>query len=248
MGYSCGGSNSNEPEVSLVDWDEDAETKIAAACLYAGSNLSESQLLEHVGNMSLGEKNHIIRLYCGNRLNRRHKPGRALERVFYRFDILSDYGSFRDLQRHRMLSLEWQALTPLHGHIPPPKELEEVGKADLWRVVMDTGASLWEKIERKCGTEVAQYAVPFGYCVRYYLNMNAREAFHILELRTELQGHSDYRRICLEMHKLIKEKAGHKALAEAMTFVDHSGDTQLPRIQSEKKFRTKRLNQLKSAS
>ena len=61
----------------------------------------------------------VVRAYVGERQNRRHKPGRALERPFYRFDVLCDYGAFRDLQRHRMMTIDWQQLCPYHGYTKP---------------------------------------------------------------------------------------------------------------------------------
>ena len=61
--------------------------------------------------MTADERARVLRAYVGDRTNRRHRPGRAFERTAYRFDVLTDYGAFRDLQRHRLLTLEWQPLT-----------------------------------------------------------------------------------------------------------------------------------------
>ena len=94
--------------VTLVDWDPDAEHKLLAAICYPHSNLPEHQLLDKVARLGAAERLALVRAYVGERENRRHKPGRAFERVDYRFDVLSDYGAFRDLQRHRLLTIEWQ--------------------------------------------------------------------------------------------------------------------------------------------
>ena len=104
------------PEVQLVDFDPDAEDKLLAAICYPHSDLSELSLLERVRKLGADERVALVRAYVGDRSNRRHKPGRAFERIDYRFDVLSDYGAFRDLQRHRMLTIEWQRLTPNHGY------------------------------------------------------------------------------------------------------------------------------------
>ena len=101
-------SPQNTPEVTLVDWDPDAELKIAAAALYSSSDLPDAQLRAIGESMSTEERSQIIKAYVGQRVNRRHRPGRAMERSSYRFDIVLDFGSFRDLQRHRMLTIEWQ--------------------------------------------------------------------------------------------------------------------------------------------
>src|SRR5207244_3027241 len=117
------------PAVTLVDFDPDAEDKLLAAMLYPYTELPEDQVLAKVRTLSADERAAVVRAYVGERSNRRHKPGRALERVGYRFDILSDYGAFRDLQRHRMLTIEWQPLSPRHGYAVPPA-VEEAGLAE----------------------------------------------------------------------------------------------------------------------
>ena len=99
-------------EVELVDFDPEAEDKMLAAICYPHSTLPEAQLLDRVRQLGVDERVALMRAYVGERENRRHKPGRAFERSFYRFDMLSDYGAFRDMQRHRMLTIEWQRLTP----------------------------------------------------------------------------------------------------------------------------------------
>ncbi len=222
------------PEVSLTEWDTEAETKVAAAALYAVSDLPKSQLMSIARRMTEDERHRIIRMYCGDRKNRRHKPGRALEYATYTFDILSDYGSFRDLQRHRMLTIEWQRLSTKHGCILPPPVLEVIGKVDLWRKSMEDAAKLWETLDEQYGPHVAQYAVPFAYKMRYSMRMNAREAMHMLELRTSRQGHTDYRRICLEMHRLIRDVAGHTSIADVMKFIDETKEWDLPRVSAER--------------
>ena len=114
--------------VTLVDFDPDAEDKLLAAICYPHSHLPEHQLLDRVARLGAAERLALVRAYVGERENRRHKPGRAFERVDYRFDVLSDYGAFRDLQRHRLLTIEWQALTPRHGYVRP-ELVDDAGQA-----------------------------------------------------------------------------------------------------------------------
>src|SRR3989449_507267 len=99
-------------EVTLTDFDPDGEVKVVAAALYAVSALPDDELLERARKMSLEDRRAALDAYVGERLNRRPRPGRAFHRTSHRFDILGDYGAFRDLQRHRLLTLEWQRLTP----------------------------------------------------------------------------------------------------------------------------------------
>jgi thymidylate synthase ThyX len=202
-------------EVTLVDWDPDGEDKLLAAIAYAASSLPEHQLLARVRTLGADERVSLLRAYVGERTNRRHKPGRAFERTDYRFDVLSDYGAFRDLQRHRLMTIEWQALTPRHGYLRP-ELVEQAGGGAAFDEAMDRSAGLFHDLERQF-PEQAAYAVCMAYRVRYVMQFNAREAMHLLELRSAPQGHPSYRRIALEMHRLIGEQAGHRAVAAAMS-------------------------------
>ncbi len=210
------------PEVTLTDFDPDGEVKVTAAALYAASALPDDQLLEIARKMTGAERESVLRTYLGERTNRRHKPGRAFERTSYRFDVLCDYGAFRDLQRHRMLTIEWQGLSPDHGYEVPP-EVEAVGAEAEWQRVMEASADLFQAIRDEELDAVAEYAVAMAYRIRFVMEMNAREAMHLIELRTTPQGHPVYRRVAQQMHGLIDQQAGHHAIAGAMRFVDHSG-------------------------
>jgi thymidylate synthase ThyX len=225
-------------EVTLTDFDPDGEVKIVAAALYAVSDLPDDQLLRIAREMTTDDRAAVLRAYLGNRTNRRHRPGRAFERTTYRFDVLSDYGAFRDLQRHRLLTLEWQPLTPHHGSVEP-EAIAEAGAGDDWARTMDDSAELYASLAKAGFVEVAPYAVSMAYRVRFYMEMNAREAMHVIELRSAPQGHPAYRRVCQEMHTLIAERAGHRAVAAAMHFADHS-DVELERLSSERALEKKR--------
>ncbi len=216
------GDSKAHQDVTLVEWDPDAEVKLVAAALYAHSDLPDDRLLAIVRKMGQREREAVLKAYVGDRGNRRHRPGRAFERTSYRFDILCDFGAFRDLQRHRMLTIEWQRLGTSHGYTTPPV-IEETGRGAAWQGAMDRMASLHATVRDACGPDVAQYAVPFACRIRFVMQMNAREALHMLELRTTQQGHASYRSICQEMHRLIRDQAGHKAIAAAMKFVDYEG-------------------------
>ena len=233
-GMTC----ASQPEVALSGFDPDGELAVVAAALYAGSSLPESQLLERARAMTDGERAAVLAACVGRRLNRRHRPGRAFERTRYRFDILADYGAFRDLQRHRMLSMEWQALSPQHGFVVADA-IEEVGGLDDWRRVMESSADLYARLVTRGYRLAAPYAVSMAYRIRFYMDMNAREAMHVIELRTAPQGHAAYRRVCQRMHRLIEEQAGHRAIAAAMQFVNH-GEVELERLEAERAIEAKR--------
>jgi thymidylate synthase ThyX len=211
----------SRPAVTLTEYDLDGEVKVAAATLYPFCALPDDRLLAMVRALPREEVRRLILRAAGERSNRRHRPGRAFERTSYRFDVLSDYGAFRDLQRHRILTIDWQPLSTAHGYVVPP-EVEEAGYAGEFRGAMEASASLHDALAAAGLGTVAAYAVSMAYRVRYVMQMNAREAMHVIELRTTPQGHPSYRRVCQEMHRLIREEAGHDAIADAIRFADHS--------------------------
>jgi thymidylate synthase ThyX len=225
------------PEVSLVDFDPEAEDKLLAAICYSQSALSEDQLLRQVRNLGADDRVALIRAYVGDRSNRRHKPGRAFERVDYRFDVLSDYGAFRDLQRHRLLTIEWQRLTPHHG-FTRPELIEQAGQQSVFDDVMIRSAELYDALDEEF-PEQAPYAVSMAYRMRYVMQFNAREAMHLIELRSAPQGHPSYRRVVLEMHRLIAEQAGHYAVAAAMQHLTTAAP-ELERLDSERRAEERR--------
>ena len=223
--------------VRLVDWDPDAEDKLLAAICYPYSNLPDEQLLSQVRGLGAAERLALVRAYVGERENRRHRPGRAFERVDYRFDVLSDYGAFRDLQRHRMLTIEWQALTPNHGYVRP-ELIDEAGMTEVFDDSMARSAALYDRLADELPAQ-AGYAVSMAYRLRYSMQFNAREAIHLLELRSGPQGHPAYRRIALEMHRLIAEQAGHRIVAEAMTHMTTEAP-ELERLDAERRMQARR--------
>ncbi|HET6916417.1 MAG TPA: FAD-dependent thymidylate synthase [Acidimicrobiales bacterium] len=230
-----------DPEVVLVDWDPEAEVKVIAAMLYPYTSLPEHVVLEKVARMGNEERMSVARSYVGERRNRRHKPGRALERVDYRFDVVSDYGAFRDLQRHRLLTVEWQELTPGNGYTMP-QSVVDAGAADAYAAAMDRSAGLYAALADRFGATQAAYAVALAYRIRYTMQFNAREAMHLLELRTSPQGHPEYRKVCQQMHSLIADKAGHQVIAAMMTHVDPADyeDEGLERLQGERRAALRR--------
>ena len=156
----------------------------------------------------------------------------------YRFDVLTDYGAFRDLQRHRLLTLEWQPLSTRHGYTQPAA-IEDAGAMAEWREVMDRSAELYDALVGRGLADVAPYGVVMAYRVRFYMDMNAREAMHVIELRSAPQGHPAYRRVCQLMHRAIADVAGHRAIADAMQFADHS-EVELERLQQERRMEERR--------
>ena len=170
------------------------------------------------------------------KFNRRHRPGRGLEALRYRFEIVSDYGAFRDLQRHRMLTVQWQRLGP-HLGAGVPGELEAAGVADAYRRALDVSRAEWERLAGDGHEGEALYALCLGYRIRFVLDLNAREAMQLIELRSGREGHPSYRAVAHEMHRQIEQV--HPAVAGAMTYVDRDTEPRLERILSEMRTQAK---------
>jgi len=216
--------------VRLVDFDLDAETKLLAALLYSRSGLTLQQIRESVRSMTDSEKSKLIDETVALRNHRRHKPERGLELPFYTFDILGDYGIYRDLQRHRMLTQERQQLTTHFGY-DTPDEIEDAGLGSEYHETMDRSADAFEKIAKDFPNE-AQYVVPMSFNIRWYVHINLRALTWLTEIRSTPQGHSGYRRIAQEMFK--KVEAAQPLLAKYMKFVDLN-EYSLGRMNSEQR-------------
>jgi thymidylate synthase ThyX len=235
-----GGSKDTGPSVTLTDWDPDAEIKVAAAALYAVSELPDAELMAMARAMTPTRRAELIASLVGPRANRRHKPGRAMERTTYRFDVVCDIGAFRDLQRHRLMTLEWQRYGTRLGY-DLPEALVDEGLDGRWTEVMDESASFYEDLRQDLGPDVAQYVVPFAFNMRFAMEMNPRQAFHLIELRSQAAGHPAYRAVAHEMHHAIREVAGHHLIADAMTYVDYD-EIDLARLEGERRAEQRRAS------
>jgi len=222
-------------DVRLIEWDAAAEDRIIAAALYPHTSLPADALLDAVSGLDDERRAALFEAAAGERRNRRHRPGRGFEHATYTFEIVSDYGAFRDLQRHRMLTIQWQDLTPRLGYAVPP-EVVEAGLEDRWRAAATQAEAAYERVVARYPQQ-AQYLVTLAHRVRYLVRLNAREAMHMIELRTSPQGHPAYVRVCRAMHRLIRDQAGHRLVAGAMRFVG-SDDVHLPRYAAEAGRRT----------
>jgi thymidylate synthase ThyX len=217
------------PSVRLLHVDGDEET-LLAALLFEAAGCSEEHARLRVSALSADERAALLGDLVGERSNRRHRPGRGYEALRYRFEIVSDYGAFRDLQRHRMLTVQWQRLTPWLG-AGVPEELDAAGVGDDYRRGLELSRAEWERLAAAGREREALYALCLGYRIRYVLDLNAREAMQLIELRSGREGHPSYRAVAHEMHRLIGEV--HPAVAATMVHVDHDTEPRLERILSE---------------
>lgn len=221
-----------DDDIQLVDYWPRNELDLLPHMLYEHTNVSLNELKKEIANWSYEQKMGAYRAYMGERLNRRHKPGRALEIAHYSWDLLCDYGIFRDLQRHRMVdAFDWQQLTPRYG-FDMPELVEQAGLSEQFEQCFDISASLYSELQGAGFVLEAQYATLFGHRMRWKITYNAREAFHLHELRTSPQGHPGYRKLVKAMHEKIAEI--HPLLTDAMKFVNKGEDEELTRLAAER--------------
>jgi dTMP kinase len=225
-------SSDIDEAVSLVDYWPKNELTLVADMLYEHSNLSLEQLQTEVNTWPYDQKVETLKTYMGERLNRRHRPGRAIEKAHYSWDLICDYGIFRDLQRHRMVDdMNWQLLTPRYGY-EVPKLVDDAGLTEQFEACFDISLKLYSALQQAGYNLEAQYATLLGHKMRWKVTYNAREAFHLHELRTTPQGHPGYRKLVLQMHEKLAEV--HPLLAEAMKFVNQDEDPELTRLAAER--------------
>ena len=204
--------------------------------LYEHSSLPLSVIDDEVSKWPLTKKTEVLKAYIGERLNRRHKPGRALEKAHYTWDLVCDYGIFRDLQRHRMVdNFQWQQLTARYGY-DIPKIVEDAGLAEKFEQCFDTSLEMYSLMQDAGYTVEAQYVTLLGHKMRWQITYNAREAVHFHELRTSPQGHPGYRKLVQEMHEKLAEV--HPLLAESMIFVNQDEDPETNKTSSREIYPT----------
>lgn len=217
--------------VELLSYWPKQETDMVPDLIFAELSLPSAEIIKAVGKLSKKQKDEIFQTYLGKRLNRRHKPGRAFEFPHYTFEVLADYGTFRDLQRHRVVDgWEWQRLGISYGY-EIPDIVMEAGLQNDFRKCFEIAEKLYKQMLKFGYQAEAQYAVLFGHRVRYKFMINARAAFHFIELRSSPQGHPGYRRVVNKMHELIAQ--AHPKVAAAMQFVNKDEDPELTRMAAE---------------
>ena len=223
-------SQGESPSVKLVDWDPMAPRKVLAALYFSGASGELAPLLSWAGSLSEEEQAERFQNLADLRENRRHKPPRALELAFYTFDLTGDFGMYRDLHRHRMLTQQRQPLTARLG-FETPEEIAGAGLQAPFAAAMARAGEAYERIAVDFPEE-AQYAVPMAYRIRWQIHINLRALIWLVELRSSPQGHPAYRRMAQELFRKAAE--AHPSFAPLFKFVDMT-DYPLGRIGAEQR-------------
>lgn len=223
----------SEPEVKLVSSGPDNVSRVVAALLFPYLNESLEHLEDLSQKMSDEEISRILEAAANSRENRRHKSPRALERAEFTFEILADFGAYRDLHRHRLLTQERQLLNCNYGFYIPP-EIQDTPFEQEFSDAMLRAKEAFDTMASSLKEE-AQYVVPMGYNVRWYFHLNLRALQWITELRSSPAGHPTYRIVAQEMAKeTIK---AFPQFERFFKFVDYSDHTLGRLTQEENKFK-----------
>ena len=222
----------NAPRVRLIAFDPDGERRVLEAIVFESAGVSTAAAAATVASLSDYQRRELMATYVGDRSNRRHRPGRAFEQTTYEFELVTDYGAFRDLQRHRLATIEWQPLTADLGY-EVPEIVREAGLDQSYIESLERSAEFTRDLAEEFPVQ-SQYCVALAFNIRYRILMNAREAMHLIELRSSPQGHANYRRVAHGMARLIRSDAHHQLIADSMQFVDYS-DTDLERLEAERR-------------
>jgi hypothetical protein len=212
---ASGNVSSESIEHAILDEEDNL---VMALMLYPHLTHPLRQIRAVVRNLSDEKKTVIRSTYLGDRKTRRDRPGRALEGGYPNtFDLVTDFGTYKDLERHRMMSQERQAFTPTLG-FNMPEDLILAGFEDKARACVEKAIALYELL-RADHPEAASYATLHGSRVRWSVGINDRALMHLIELRTTPQGHPTYRRIGAMMHDAVLERSPWRG--QAMKFADH---------------------------
>lgn len=230
------GDKPTEPGVRLIAHDPSAVVDVAAALLFANSTKGLSELVDFCRRLPEEEIARILDTACNARETRRHKSPRALESAVFTFEIIADFGVYRDLHRHRMLTQERQLLNCNHGFYVPA-EIEGTSLEAPYVAALQHAQEVYNIIGSEFPEE-AQYVVPMAYNVRWYIKINLRALQWLCELRSQPSGHSSYRYVAQSLAREVCRV--FPAFERFFKFVDYNG-YELGRLGQEQRIIEKQL-------
>jgi thymidylate synthase ThyX len=224
-------ASAKQSPVKLIQYDPDSPYTVAAALLYDYTHYSMEELQKYCRTLSQEQLAKIFDAASSMRENRRHKSPRALEMADFTFEILGDFGIYRDLHRHRMLSQRRQLLSTEHGYTVPD-DILDTSMEKIYREAIEEAATVHQRIAQELPEE-AQYIVPMSFNTRWYFHLNLRALQWICELRSQPAGHESYRCIAQQM---AKQTIQALPLFEVFfKFVDYQGQSLGRLAQEERK-------------
>lgn len=204
----------------LLSTDPAALHHLLAGVYFPYVNVDYNTLVAKLSTLPIEQINSLLQHAVGDRKTRRDRSPRGFEHGYdVNAEVVTDFGVFRDLHRHRMCTLQWQRPNP-HLGFSVPADIEAIGMGDACRSLEAEVRALFDAIAKDLGAPMAEYVVLFGHKIRFWFGMNFREAQHMLEIRTVPQGHINYRRVCQKITKGLIEQAPWLQDSGLLKFVD----------------------------
>ncbi len=179
----------------------DVILELVATALYEQANVPYYLVFNLAARMTEAERLCILEEYTFRRRReyerggeirvRWDQPGRALENHRFKLEFTVDYGTWRDLQRHRMGTQLVQDLGVDLGY-EVPEALVRYGLDGEFREALDTAAVTFQDLK---GWPERVYLVPLAYRIRALCLWDFRELIHVIELRSGREGHPSYRKL-----------------------------------------------------
>ena len=193
----------SDVRAELVHCDPEAEAKLVAALLYHFSSEPYQEVWHRVEGMTSQEQERVVHETL-DRLGPHDIPLRELEVVDYTFDLVMDYGAYREFKRHRMQTYISQPATVDLGYIVP-ELVTDSGLEEPFRQAMDEAAEGFHRVH-EAFPQVAEYLVTHAHLRRVLSKMNLRECYHLFKLRTQPTAHFTIQRVIQQAMDLAKER------------------------------------------
>ena len=195
-------SSEQKINARLISYDPEADVTLAAALAYRFADAAHESVVDHVRGLPPEQRHDIIARSLEN-LGPHDPLPREFELVDYVFELVMDYGAYREYKRHRMQSYFPQPLTVAHGAVTPPL-IEEAGLTDRFNEAVEASESAFSCLQPSM-PHVAPYVVTHAHRRRALVKLNARECFHLFKLRTQRQAHFTIQQVSEAALKLAAE-------------------------------------------
>lgn len=195
----------SEIEVELLSSPEDLEVRLLAGLLFEHATCSLVELEERIRALSEADRDALFERALEDRGKRDPVPEGFEGAGLCDYEVLVDFGAYRDIGRHRKGFQQQQLLRADHGYVVP-ELFDEAGLGERYRAVMDLVAHNASKLAERFPA-AAQYVIPFGFLQRVRLQFDTRQMAYFCELRSAPEGHFSYRDVAIRMADELEQRA-----------------------------------------
>ena len=211
-----GNSLEGEIDARLVHYDPEVDMKLAAPLIYRYSGVPYKEAWDRAREMGPEDRWGLIAA-CLEGLGPHDPPPREFEMADYTFELVMDYGAYREFKRHRMQSYIPQPLTVSHGTLVPSL-ISEAGLEERFNEAVARAEDGFWKLQ-EAFPAIAPYLVTHAHKRRILTKVNVRECYHLFKLRTQPQAHFSIRQVMYKALKLAVDV--HPQLFRHVPLRDH---------------------------